>query len=85
MEYKTCNEQLYAQVAAELDLSPSRVREAVNAMSRFIAETIKSENMENLYIPYFGKFKVRVKYIQWVNEMKIVKGKPRPRGGEVLK
>lgn len=76
---KTCNEDLYQEVAEELEISPSRVREAVTFMSKFIAEEIKSEKMENIYIPYFGKFKVRVKYIQLVNEMGIVKGVPRKK------
>lgn len=74
---KTCNVDLYQEVAEELELSVSRVREAVDYMSKFIAEEIKSERLENMYIPYFGKFKVRVKYIQFVNEMGIVKGVPR--------
>lgn len=74
---KICNDSLYREVADELDISPSRVREAVAFQSRFIAELIKQGSMENFYIPYFGKFKVRVKYIQWVNELGIVKGQPR--------
>ena len=74
---KICNDQLYREVAEELDISPARVREAVSFQSKFIAEHILSGSLENFYIPYFGKFKVRVKYIQWVNALGIVKGQPR--------
>lgn len=74
---KIANDELYQEVAEELGISPSRVREAVTFQSRFIAENIKNGMMENFYIPYFGKFKVRVQYIQWINEIGIVKGKPR--------
>ena len=59
------NERLYKEVAAELKTSPKQVEECVKVIGKFVADTIKKGAYETIHMPYFGKFRVKEKELQW--------------------
>jgi nucleoid DNA-binding protein len=62
------NADLVKEVAAETKFSPKEVEEMVNEVTKFTAKIIKSGNMGTVRIPFFGKFRPKVKQIQWLTK-----------------
>lgn len=77
---KVANERLYTSVAAKFaGMSPKQVEEFVKEVGIFIHDTIERGAFETVMIPKFGKFRVKVKQVQWMNERQIMKA-PEPNG-----
>lgn len=68
-ELPVANEELYKRVAAKTGVSPKQVEELVMSVSKFINTTIKRGAFETVMVPGFGKFKVKEKQIQKLEQM----------------
>ena len=64
------NESLYKEVAAKTGVSPKQVEELAMFISKFTAKTIKRGAFDTVMIPRFGKFKVKEKQIQKLEQLK---------------
>jgi nucleoid DNA-binding protein len=64
------NETLYKKVAAATGVSPKQVEELVMSVSKFASKTIKRGAFDTIMIPGFGKFKVKEKQIQKLEQLK---------------
>jgi nucleoid DNA-binding protein len=70
LKLPVCNETLYKKVAARTGISPKQVEELVMSVSKFTAKTIKRGAFDTIMIPSFGKFKVKEKQIQKIEQLK---------------
>jgi nucleoid DNA-binding protein len=59
------NELLYKETAARTKSSPKQVEECVKVVGQFVAGIIKKGAFETVMLPYFGKFRVKTKAVQW--------------------
>lgn len=66
------NEALYKEVSFRCKVSPKQVEECVNVVGKAIADTIKRGAFETIMIPYFGKFRVKTKRVQWMNHSQVM-------------
>lgn len=66
----TCNQEVFAEVAKELGLPISTVKEVFNAHSLFTRKTIESNSFDGVRWPYLGVFKSKPKEVQFINHMK---------------
>lgn len=64
------NETLYKKVAAKTGISPKQVEELVMSVSKFAVKTIKRGALDTIMIPGFGKFKVKEKQVQRLEQLK---------------
>lgn len=62
------NESLYKEVAFRTKTSPKQVEECIKQVGQYIANVIKQGAFETVMIPHFGKFKPKIKKIQWMND-----------------
>jgi nucleoid DNA-binding protein len=69
-ELKVANSSLYDLTAIRTQTSPTQVKEIIEFVGEFTANVIKQGAFESVMIPYFGKFKPKVKKIQWINHNK---------------
>jgi nucleoid DNA-binding protein len=67
---KVINEELYEEVAHELNIPVHRVKEFMQVQSDFIAKVIGTGALETVMLPYMGKIRVNHKKAQIVNSMK---------------
>lgn len=61
-----CNKELYKMTAAKTAVSPEQVEEFYAFTCEFIANKIKLGRMETIMLPNFGKFRPKIKQIQWL-------------------
>ena len=66
------NSKLYKETAARCKVSPKQVEECVHIIGKFVSDTIKKGAFETVMIPYFGKFKVKTKKLQWANHRHVM-------------
>lgn len=67
----TVEEELFKEVAAELDLSYKLVRDIVlNGQGLFTKHLMESDNYDAIRWPYMGKFKVKMRHMQVKHYMK---------------
>lgn len=66
------NNDLYDITAIRTQTSPTQVREIIEFVGEYTAGVIKQGAFESIMIPYFGKFKPKVKKIQWMNHNKVI-------------
>lgn len=64
MKIQTCNVELTKDVVRATREQPKTVRDIIHQYTGFIATTIKSGAYETVLVPYFGKFKPKIKRIQ---------------------
>ena len=69
-ELPVANEELYKRVAAKTGVSPKQVEELVMSVSKFINTTIKRGAFETVMVPGFGKFKIKEKQVQKLEQMR---------------
>lgn len=62
------NERLYKETAWITKASPQQVEEIINVVSLFVVRTIKTGGMETVMIPSFGKFKIKPKQVQYLEQ-----------------
>lgn len=68
------DKDLIKQVATMLGEEPEMVRQVIGNTEKYIYDTIKSGNLENVRIPVFGIFKVNLKKLRYLTQVK-----PSPR------
>lgn len=76
MEQKICNDELYEEVAKELNISIAMVKEIVNIQSIFTVNTIKKGEFSAIRYVYLGKIfanEGKIKNIEKANEKKQLK------------
>lgn len=66
----TCNHEILTEVARELGLQFSDVKEMVNSQSLFTKQVIESNSFDGVRWPYFGVFKAKTKEVQIINHLK---------------
>ncbi len=60
---KVANEVILEEVADELNLPLDLVREIVDNQFSYAARIIKMGNLENIMIPYLGKFRPNIRRV----------------------
>lgn len=58
------NDRLYTEVAKLNKVTKTEVHTIIDFVGTYIADTIRDGIMEAIHIPYFGKFKPKVKTIK---------------------
>ncbi len=66
MEQKICNEELYEEVAKELNISTAQVKEIVGIQSLFTYNTIKQGEFSTVRYVYLGKIHVSKKKLNYM-------------------
>lgn len=64
-EERECNKRLVAEVAEELGINMATVEGVLQHYASFIASTIRSGSLEGVFVPYLGKFQVKLKNQQY--------------------
>jgi predicted transcriptional regulator len=65
-ERKVANDAIYIEIADELGIPESKVREYVKSQSDMFLRTIKTGAFETFIMPYLGKAKVNPRRVQVV-------------------
>lgn len=65
-----CNPQLLQETSRKLKLPKEQVKEVIEFTSEFIADTITEGIFETVMVPYFGKFSVKTKQLQFIENRK---------------
>lgn len=68
------DKDLTKQVAKMLGEDPAMVQMIIRNAEQYIADTIKSGELENVRLPVFGVFKVNLKKVRYLTQVK-----PSPR------
>lgn len=68
-----CNEDVIREVAEELNIHPSIVKDIADAQSKHSLRIMKAGGMQAIIYVYLGKFKVNAKKVQkmMANQMKL--------------
>lgn len=61
------NKRLYKETAWKTNCSPELVEEIIQHVSLYSSKVIAEGAYETIMIPHFGKFRPRVKQVQFVN------------------
>jgi nucleoid DNA-binding protein len=67
------NEKLYEEVARLTKVPEAEVRKMVEFYGKFIADTMKRGDMQGVMIPYFGKFRPKVKKLRNMKKAQALK------------
>lgn len=63
---KIINEEIYQEIAEEMNMPIERVREIHNAHSEFTVKIIHTGAFESVIYPYLGKVKAKLRTVQKV-------------------
>ena len=63
-EIPVANERLYQEVARLTKQNKGTVRDMVGFVGEFIASTMKEGSMQGVMLPYFGKFRPKIKHLK---------------------
>jgi nucleoid DNA-binding protein len=66
------NPYLYKETAFRHHISPKQVEEFAHAVGSYINMIIKRGAFETVMIPHFGKFRVKVKKLQGMNDRSVL-------------
>ena len=61
-----CNDYCYKMTAAKNSISPEQVEEFFSFVCEFTERKIKEGSMEVIMLPNFGKFRPKIKQVQFV-------------------
>jgi hypothetical protein len=61
-----CNQYCYKMTAAKVSVSPEQVEEFFSFICEFTEKKIKEGSMEVIMLPNFGKFRPKIKQVQFV-------------------
>lgn len=65
-----CNNTIIREVAQELGLSISVVKDIVSTQSKLTIKVIESNSFDSIRWPYLGIFKAKTKAVQVINHLK---------------
>tara|TARA_R110002050_G_scaffold253994_3_gene392367 strand:- start:268 stop:486 length:219 start_codon:yes stop_codon:yes gene_type:complete len=57
-------------LANKYDMPLKKIEEIVNYQFKYIEKTMKEGKFETIRLPYFGKFSVNPKRIEYINKLK---------------
>ena len=57
-------------LANKYDMPLKKIEEIVNHQFKYIEKTMKEGKFETIRLPYFGKFSVNPKRIEYINKLK---------------
>lgn len=81
-----CNEFLYRMTAAKTSVSPEQVEEFFSFICEFTEKKINEGSLETVMIPHFGKFRPKLKQVQFFADLNVVKSLiPKTPKNEVTK
>lgn len=72
-EIPVSNEKLYTEVARMTKENRDDVQSAIEFVGTFVAATISSGMMQSVMIPYFGKFKPKVRMLRAIKEKEMMR------------
>lgn len=72
-EIPEANDRIIAEVARLTKTSTAEVEDVIGFVGRFTADIIEQGDMEGVMIPYFGKFRPKIKHLRLIK--KIEQGK----------
>lgn len=64
-----CNADVYDEVSDDLGIHPTIVAEIAKIQAEFTQKVIKDSAFEGVKWEYLGKFKAKLKFIQFTNEI----------------
>jgi len=70
------NDKLYKKVAISTGNSPKLVEDVIGYVGKFTSDIIKRGAFETVMIPGFGKFKPKVKKVQWATHRHVLPDLP---------
>ena len=59
-----CNEKLYKEIARISKTSEEEIKKMYEFTTRYIVDIMKKDEMEAVMLPYFGKFRPKVKKLK---------------------
>ena len=71
-DLKVANAALYKETGFIHKISPKQVEEFAHIIGTYIHKTIKEGAFETVMIPRFGKFKVKTKKLQGMNDRTVL-------------
>ena len=57
-------------LATKYNLSLKKVEDIVNHQFKFVKETIQKGDFDSVRLPYFGRFSVNPKRVEYINKLK---------------
>jgi len=57
-------------LATKYNLPLNKVEDIVNHQFKFVKETIQKGDFDSVRLPYFGKFSVNPKRVEYINKLK---------------
>jgi hypothetical protein len=63
------NERLYEETARLTKTKVSHVEEIIEFTGKFVADTIAAGTMQAVMLPYFGKFRPKIKYLRRLKQI----------------
>jgi len=57
-------------LANKYNMPLSKVEKIVNSQFKYVSEIVKEGNFETVRLPYFGKFSVKQKRVEYINKKK---------------
>ncbi len=62
---RECRGRLIREVAEEQDILISTAESIIGHYTKYIADVIRAGSMEGVFVPYLGKFQVKLEYQQY--------------------
>lgn len=62
-ELPVANERLYAEVAKQMKCKPKEIKDIIQFVGAYTADKIRSGTMETVMLPYFGKFRPKIRLL----------------------